>query len=183
MRQGDGRRWRPPPVKFVNDHWISFFSFSPHDPNFFSSPSELFIREWHFCYDVTSLHPTRCHRFATLSPLSKWDASIHAFLTRADGCACASVCTWATLVCKGETLTRRAKELSRRSWMCYFGHTQGPLWTIGNITLQLAIRVWTRVYECRTGQAWHSHIAASCMSDHPDLITVNTLVFCVSSQK
>lgn len=79
----------------------SLFVFSPHDPNFFSSPSELFIWEWHFCYDVTSLHPTR-HCFATLSPLSKWDASIHAFLTRAEGCARTSVCMCTAYSCACE---------------------------------------------------------------------------------
>lgn len=95
------------------------------------------------CRFTPSHPPLLCH---SLSLLSKWDASIHAFLTRAEGCACTSACMWATLVCKGEKLMRRAKELSRLSWMCYSGHTQGPLWTVilpcSSLNVNVNVCVW-----------------------------------------
>ncbi len=93
--------------------------FFHHDPNFISSPSERFKKTFEsdifFFYRVTLPHPT-LHCLATLFALSKWDASTHAFLTRAEGyacwkfyfcvcvctahlCACVCLCMWVLHTC------------------------------------------------------------------------------------
>lgn len=117
---------------------------------FFFSPSALFVWGRRCFYDVTSLHPTlRC--FATLFPPSKWDASVHAFLTRAEGSAGTAVYTCAA--CSRDEKGQRAvstqpNELfwtnsrssfvgllpcsSRHEWMC--------VWVLNRLQMTLAHR-------------------------------------------
>lgn len=130
------------------------------------------------CCSAPSRPPLLCH--SLFSP-SKWD--VHAFLTRAEGCACTPLwksclfmCLWVRLVCKWMNKKERKKKKNR-------GWEGGPkssidlseraildtlrvlLFPVAALTTSVTARD-----ECSTGYARHPHITTSRVSDHPDFI-------------
>lgn len=87
-------------------------------------------------------------------------------------------CAWVLLIlaCKGEMQMKRATEWYQLSWMQAMFDSLTVLLLTTACEHALVLYLCTLSGEWGTGLSWHSSTKTSCVSDQPDLTTVNKCV-------